>query len=108
LRYVPNPIAEEFINFGVVLVEEGGFAGVRFCDLRRVSRLDPHADLDLLQAFQNDIRGRLGNAAERNLLLQTFVDSLSNMLQILGPKACLTSDPEKELDSLTNLYLCGL
>ena len=46
LRYVPDVVKGEFVNLGVVLLEEGddGFTGVRFPrDWRRVRGLDPEA-----------------------------------------------------------------
>ena len=82
LRYVPNPVAGEFTNFGLILIVESGFAGVRFGDLSRVTRFDPLADIEVLQALEDDIRNKLSKASDRDVMLQTFVDSLSNTIQI--------------------------
>jgi len=102
---VPRPIAEEFINIAVILIEEHGFAGVEFGDLNRVTQLDAHADLALLQAFEEDIRHRLTDAQEGQYMIRDFLDSLSNMIQITGPKGCLTEDPKRELTLMAKLYL---
>src|SRR5579863_866279 len=62
LRYVPDVVRGEFVNIGVVLLEEGagGFTGVRFTrDWRRAHCIDPEADLELLEAFEAELQQRL-------------------------------------------------
>src|ERR1700690_2061246 len=62
LRYVPNVVKEEFVNIGVVLLEEGesGFTGVRFTrDWRRARCFDPDADIELLESYEADLQLRL-------------------------------------------------
>lgn len=98
-------VAEEFINIAAILIEEHGFAGVQFGNLNRVTQLDAHADLALLQAVEDDIRHRLTEAKEAQQMIRGFLDSLSNMIQITGPKSCLTEDPKRELELLAKLYL---
>ena len=105
LRYVPNPVVGEFINFGVILVEKSGFAGARFCDLNRITRLDPRADVEVLQGVENEIRDRLKDSHGREIMLHTFTDSLSNLIQISQPVGCFTNDPERELELLAHMYL---
>src|ERR1035437_7287908 len=51
LRYVPDVVKQEFVNVGVVMLEEGegGFTDVRFTrDWRRVRCLEPEVDIELL------------------------------------------------------------
>jgi hypothetical protein len=59
LRYVPDPVKNEFINIGVVLTSDAGAAiGARMAsddDLRRVRCLHPGADLELLRSFQSQL-----------------------------------------------------
>ena len=46
LRYVPDAVKGEFINFGVVLLEPGGGGEIRLLkDWRRLLCADPDADL---------------------------------------------------------------
>ena len=73
LRYVPDAVRDEFVNIGVVMVEPSesgsGFADVRFArDWRRVQRLDPGADVEMLEALEREIRGSLGEVKDRDVL----------------------------------------
>src|SRR5574340_268674 len=107
LRYMPDAVKEEFVNIGVVLLEEGAnFAGVRFTrDWRRVRCLDPAAGVGVLEAPEADLRGQLARAAEREAFLAKLQDSCSNVLQLTAPKACLAADPQQELEALARMYL---
>lgn len=62
LRYVPDAVKGEFVNFGLAMIETpesrsgNGFAEVRFTrDWSRVLRADPQADIEVLQALERDI-----------------------------------------------------
>jgi hypothetical protein len=121
LRYVPDAVKDEFVNLGVVLLETGEgdnlFTDVRFTrDWRRVRCLDPEADVELLESFEEEIRRMLqSRAAEvinyrepmsrREWLLRLLEDGLSNTLQITPGKAVLTESPVKELGELAQMYL---
>jgi len=121
LRYVPDAVKDEFVNLGVVLLETGEgdnlFTDVRFTrDWRRVRCLDPGADVELLESFEDEIRRMLqSRAAEvinyreplsrRDWLLRLLEDGLSNTLQITTAKAVLTESPQKELGELARTYL---
>ena len=121
LRYVPDAVKDEFVNLGVVLLETGEgdnlFTDVRFTrDWRRVRCLDPEADVELLESFEEEIRRMLqSRAAEvinyrepmsrREWLLRLLEDGLSNTLQITPAKAVLTESPQKELGELAQMYL---
>ena len=121
LRYVPDAVKDEFVNLGVVLLETGEgdnlFTDVRFTrDWRRVRCLDPEADVELLESFEDEIRRMLqSRAAEvinyrepmsrREWLLRLLEDGLSNTLQITPAKAVLTESPQKELGELAQMYL---
>src|SRR5450631_311648 len=121
LRYVPDAVKDEFVNLGVVLLETGEgadlFTDVRFTrDWRRLRCLDPEADVELLESFEEEIRRMLqSRAAEvinyrepmsrREWLLRLLEDGLSNTLQITPGKAVLTESPVKELGELAQTYL---
>ena len=63
IRYAPDAVKEEFVNVGVVLLEQNGFAGVKFTrDYRRVKCLDAEADIEVLQELEKEIRAVLEDA----------------------------------------------
>jgi hypothetical protein len=110
LRYVPDAVKDEFVNIGVVLIEQGAngpaFADLRFTkDWSRVRCLDPLADLEMLIAVEGELRRELKNTAEREAILARLRGSLSNALQFSSTKACLTEDPAEELQHLARTYL---
>lgn len=110
LRYVPDAVKDEFVNIGVVMVEQGakdgGFAEVRFTrDWGRVRCLDPEADVEMLAAMEREIRGQLGTARDRAVLLRRMEDSFSNAIQLSPTKRCLAEDPVQEIEVMASLYL---
>lgn len=111
LRYVPDAVKDEPVNVGIVMFESGkngGFADVRFTrDWQRVRRFDPEVDIEMLEALERDIRNRLQESAEREVLLRKLDDSFSNLIQVSRTKACLAEEPAKEMDMLFSLYLEG-
>jgi Protein of unknown function (DUF3037) len=112
VRYVPDPVKNEFVNIGVVLQEAGAAAPqVRFTrDWARVRCADPEADLEMLEALEQEMQQRLGEQLEARLdatpaLLKTIEDGFSNMLQVSEPKACLAESIPAELERLMQLYV---
>ncbi|MGC2475533.1 MAG: DUF3037 domain-containing protein [Candidatus Sulfotelmatobacter sp.] len=110
LRYVPDAVKGEFVNFGLVMFELGangaGFADVRFTkDWRRVRCLDPQADTDVLAALEKDIRSQLMEVRDREALIKRIQDSFSNLVQVSGVKGCLSENPAEEIDLVARLYL---
>ena len=106
LRYVPDAVKNEFVNIGVVMMSDNGFAEVRFTrDWRRVRCLDPDADVDMLVAMEEAIRGQLQSAAGRDELLRMIGDSFSNTVQLSPATACLADDPAAEVERLAELYV---
>jgi hypothetical protein len=102
LRYVPDAVKNEFVNFGLVLLPPEAPAELRFSkDWSRVQSLDPQADTELLQALRNE----LGREADQKLILRVIQDSFSNVLQASEHKACLTDSPAQEADELARIYL---
>ncbi len=119
LRYVPDVVKQEFVNVGVVLLEEGGdgFTDVRFTrDWRRVRCLDPEVDVELLQSYEDELRRLLqSHAAEvinyklplsrREWLLDVMQQSFSGTLQLAPMQGVLTESPQAELGILASTYL---
>jgi hypothetical protein len=110
LRYVPDAVKDEFVNIGVVVVENGStgtaFSDLRFTqDWRRVKCLDPDADIEMLEALEQDLRARLGESADRDRILNVLRDSFSGALQLSPAKACLAESPQEELGKLAAMYL---
>ncbi|MCI0356110.1 MAG: DUF3037 domain-containing protein [Acidobacteria bacterium] len=110
LRYVPDAVKDEFVNIGVVVVENGApgaaFSDLRFTrDWRRVKCLDPEADIEMLEALEQDLRSRLTEATDRERILHVLKDSFSGSLQLSPGKACLAESPHAELNKLAAMYL---
>lgn len=107
LRYAPDAVKNEFVNFGLVLLPQSAAAELRFSkDWSRVRGLYPHADFELLEALENELREKLQDASpDRGTVLKRMEDSFSNALQISEIKACLADSPAQEADFLARLYL---
>lgn len=117
IRYVPDRVKNEFVNIGVVLrssATEGkdqstGQAAVRFTrDWARVRRLDPDADIAMLEALEIEVARRLaggGAEAETKPVLGVLEDSLSNSLQMTESKAFLAESFPAGLEELLSLYV---
>src|ERR1700739_538095 len=108
LRYAPDAVKNEFINVGLVLLPPAGGAQVRFTsDWSRVLCLDPEADVETLQALENDLRNQLREMnGDRDLILRRIQDSFSNAIQPSEFQACLAaSSAADEADELARLYL---
>lgn len=106
VRYVPDPVKNEFVNIGVLLREAGRpeSAVVRFTrDWSRVRCVDPDADVAGLEALESEIRRRLLEGGQP--MLKALEDSFSNLLQITPSKACLAESMPAELDQLMQLYV---
>lgn len=119
LRYVPDVVKGECVNIGVVLLEESGngFTGVRFArDWRRVRRLDPEVDIELLESYEAELQRLLeshqpeminyrGPMSRREWLLAQMQQSFSGALQLAPMTAVFTESPPIELGKLAQMYL---
>lgn len=109
VRYVPDPVKNEFVNIGVVLREaaEGGAAAVRFTrDWARVRCADPDADIAMLEALEAEMRQRLTEQETSGKpLMQVIEDSFSNLIQVTEAKGCLAENLAAEMDALMRLYV---
>lgn len=108
LRFVPHIVRGEFVNIGVLLydpVEKRLWPPRLLEDFRRVRRLHPWADLDVLGALEKQIEAETPAPAGP---LPAYLDRLqqfSNALEFTEPKAVLTTDPEAELERLFETYV---
>ena len=109
LRYVPNILAAEFINIGIVVIDAAprakGFCEMRFTDWRRVQRFDKHADITTLRAIASGIEHELREPSRRVRFFRRMKDSFSNSIQLSPRHACVTQNIETELKSLARQYL---
>ncbi len=112
LRYVPDTIKSEFVNIGVVLLDDrGGSQGTRMAgeeDLRRVRCLHPAADLELLRSWQATVEREL----ERNPLgAGSWLDSLeqvaSHSLQWTPPAGCQGQNAGAALQALFERFVAS-
>ena len=109
VRYVPDPVKNEFVNIGVLLREaahpEG--AAVRFTkDWGRVRCVDPDADIGMLEALEAEMRQRLQETGTETVpLLKTIEDSFSHQIQLTELKGCLAENVAAEMEQLMQLYV---
>src|SRR5271157_1078829 len=110
LRYVPDVVKGEFVNVGVVLLEngDGGFTDVRFTrDWHRVRCLDPEVDIELLESYEAELRRLLqsrlpevinyrGPMSRREWLMAQMEQSFSGALELAPMNAVLTESPTAE------------
>jgi hypothetical protein len=120
IRYVPDAVKNEFVNIGVVLrsvesasapAEEQG--AVRFThDWSRVRCIDPHADIEMLEALEIEVARRLAGQGPEGSdptgakpVMAMLEDTLSNALQITEAKAFLAESFIAGLEQLLSLYV---
>lgn len=108
LKFVPNLVRDEAVNVGVVLYnpDERELA-LRLTDnFRRVKRLHPWADVELLAGLEADFEQRVAERVDDlGAYLELLEQTLSNALQLTPPRACLTENPAEELDRLYTSYV---
>ena len=109
VRYVPDPVKNEFVNIGVMLRDAARpeVAAVRFTrDWTRVRCVDPDADIAMLEAMEDEMRRRLLEAnTDAVPLLKTIDDSFSHQIQMTASKACLAENLTAEMEELMRLYV---
>ncbi len=108
VRYVPNIVRSEGLNVGVLLYcPEERYLGCLFAgNFRRLRRLDAHADLSLLSKLQQDFERQIDeHEADLEDYLRDLTGSLSNMIQLEGPRGCLLEDPPSEIHDVYERYV---
>ncbi len=111
VRYVPDPVKNEFVNIGVLLrpVSGDGSAGPELRltrDWSRVRCIDPDADTEMLEAVETEMRQRLaGQEADLKPLMTVMEDSFSHLLQLTEPRGCLVEDLAAGMEEMMRLYV---
>jgi Protein of unknown function (DUF3037) len=120
LRYTSDLIRDEWVNIGVLLYDPlTGALRLRLVEeqdeFRRIRRLQPAADEDVLREFRDhledrfvtflrDVRAEEGHQAGAGQTLQTLVakwnDTLSNGVQLAPQKGVYADDLDTELERL--------
>jgi Protein of unknown function (DUF3037) len=103
LRYAPYPNMDDYVSFGLVVLEHApnGFAGVRFMkNWRRLLCSHPDTDLDYFHFLEQEMSQRLASGVQRDELLARMYDSLGNTVQLSQPRECLAETPQAALDML--------
>jgi hypothetical protein len=107
IRYVPDPVRNEFVNIGVLL-RAGEQRELRFTrDWGRVQCLDPNADTEMLEALEIEIGHRLHAGIDRHprQIMDLLEASLSNGVQITESKGYLAETFPAGLEDLMRLYV---
>ncbi|HEY2861080.1 MAG TPA: DUF3037 domain-containing protein [Terracidiphilus sp.] len=110
VRYVPDPVRNEFVHIGVLLRAEDGQLSFQFTrDWRRVRCLDPEADTALLEGMESELRRRLTEDLSRPEVERKFTrildESLSLSVQMTEPKAYLAESLPAGMEELMRLYV---
>jgi hypothetical protein len=108
VRYVPDPVKNEFVNIGVLLRPVGdGAPELRLTrDWSRVRCLDPEADTEMLEALESEMRQRLaGRDADLKPLMTVIEDSFSHLLQLTEPRGCLVENLAAGMEEMLRLYV---
>ena len=111
LRYVPDAVKGEFVNFGVVALQHGAMGAelidVRFAkDRSRILCLDPQADLEVLDKLGEEIRREIGETWDRAALLRRMEDSFSGVVQISSVVPVLTEqEAAREIEEVARIFL---
>jgi hypothetical protein len=103
LRYSPYPTMDDFVTFGVIMLENGatGFAGVRFMkSYRRLLCSHPDADVEYFRFLEQDIREQLTTGTRRDELLARMRDCFGNSVQLSPDRECLAEDGEAAMELL--------
>jgi hypothetical protein len=110
VRYVPDPVRNEFVHIGVLLREPGGRLELQFTrDWRRVRCLDPDADTALLEGMEGELRRRLREDAglpdKERRFTRILDESLSLNLQMTEPKGYLAESLIAGMEELMKMYV---
>ncbi|HTB98165.1 MAG TPA: DUF3037 domain-containing protein [Terracidiphilus sp.] len=110
LRYVPDPVRNEYVHIGVVLRTSDPSAApagleIRFTrDWRRARCLDPDADTAMLEGMEVELRQRLLDDADGKLH-RILSEGLSLNVQITEPKAYFAESVQAGVEELMRVYI---
>ncbi|MGH9401030.1 MAG: DUF3037 domain-containing protein [Terriglobia bacterium] len=103
VRYAASLLRSEGLNIGVLLhCPEDRYLGCLFAgDFRWVRHFDPRADLKLLGELQQDFEEQFElRERDQERYLRELSESLSNTIQLEGPRVCLLENPPVEIQDL--------
>lgn len=103
VRYASNLLRGEGSNIGILLhCPEEKYLGCLFAeDFRWLRRSHPGADLKLLGALQQDFEEQIEqNEGDQEGYLKMLAESLSNAIQLDGPRRCLLEDTSTGIQEL--------
>lgn len=113
VKYVPDPVRNEFVHVGVILrgfeaaggKRQPGQPMLRFTsDWKRVRCLDPEADTGMLESLESELRRRFLEEPDGNLF-HVLEDSFSNSVQVTRAKGYLAESMEAGVEELMRLYV---
>jgi Protein of unknown function (DUF3037) len=109
IRYVPDPVKNEFVNIGVLLrTADDKMSQLSFTrDWARVRCLDPDADTQMLEALEIEVGHRLASQPidHPKPILPLLERSLSNAVQITEAKAYLAESFPAGIEDLMKRYV---
>jgi hypothetical protein len=106
LRYVPNLVAGEAFNIGVLLYDqEGRLLDARFAREFRRLRCHPLADLDYLHALRNEFEEKRLAGEGFSAYVAELKRNLSNSLQVSDAAAFRGEDAVAEIERLFAGYV---
>jgi len=109
VRYVPDPVKNEFVNIGALLRATGQGGGetlLRFTrSWSRVRCMDPDADIAALEALEVEIRQKLRESFDLKRILISLEDTLSNNVQITPSQGCLAENLPAKMDQLMQMLV---
>ncbi len=109
IRYVPDPVRNEFVNIGVLLrASQEGQSELRFThDWARVRCLDPDADIPMLEALESEVGQRLSSPPSETTrpIMQLLEESLSHGVQLTRAKGYLAETFVSAIEDLMRRYV---
>ncbi len=106
LRYVPNVVAGEAFNIGVLLYDNAGrLLDARFAGEFRRLRCHPLVDLDYLHALRNEFEERRLQGEGFSTYVAELKKNLANTLQVSGAAAFRGADAIAEIERLFSSYV---
>lgn len=108
VRYVPDILREEFLNIGVfVHSPTENFMDCIFTDdIRRIKRFHPQADSEFLRELQPYFEEQIEeHEGDLDGYIREMQESLSNLIQVTPPRACLVAEPQAEMRELFARYV---
>jgi hypothetical protein len=85
---------------------EDGYVGVKFAsNWRSILNLDPHADIEVLAAIEDEITGQLNYLRNHDILLSWLEEWHSNTVQVSSRRLSEAEDPVREIERLASTHL---